>query len=69
MTWRRAEPQRAPRLRLRIHKRDVRGASDEARSHTRHVGRCPDCQRAQLARWQHQLAAVTPKSNLARKES
>jgi len=37
--------------------------------HVCHVGACPHCQRAQLARWQRQLAAVTPKSNLARKES
>ena len=37
--------------------------------HIRHAGACPHCQRAQLARWQRQLAAVTPKPNLARKES
>ena len=37
--------------------------------HTRHVGTCPHCQGAQLARWQRQLAAATPKSNQARKES
>jgi hypothetical protein len=37
--------------------------------HTRHVGPCPHCQRAQQARWQRQLDAVTPKSNLVRKES
>jgi hypothetical protein len=37
--------------------------------HLRHVGTCPDCQRAQLARWQRQLAAVTPKSSLAGEES
>jgi hypothetical protein len=29
--------------------------------HIGHVGTCPHCQREQLARWQHQLAAVTPK--------
>jgi hypothetical protein len=37
--------------------------------HTRHVGTCPHCQRAQLARWQRQLATVTQNSDLARKES
>jgi hypothetical protein len=26
--------------------------------HERHVGWCPDCQRAQLARWRSQLASV-----------
>lgn len=26
--------------------------------HDRHVGSCPACQRAQLARWRAQLAAV-----------
>jgi hypothetical protein len=26
--------------------------------HDRHVGTCPACQRAQLARWQSQLTAV-----------
>ena len=25
-------------------------------NHTRHVGTCPSCQRAQLARWREQLA-------------
>lgn len=28
--------------------------------HFRHVGTCPPCQRAQLARWTEQLRAVTP---------
>ena len=28
-------------------------------SHDRHVGWCPSCQRAQLARWRSQLAAVS----------
>jgi hypothetical protein len=28
--------------------------------HTRHVGTCPVCQRAQLAKWQAQLAQVRP---------
>ena len=27
--------------------------------HARHVGTCPSCQRAQLARWNAQLAAIT----------
>ena len=29
-------------------------------AHTRHNGSCPSCQRAQLARWRAQLAAVSP---------
>jgi hypothetical protein len=37
--------------------------------HARRVGTCPHCRRAQLARWQRQLIAVTPTSNQARKES
>lgn len=28
--------------------------------HTLHVGICPDCQRAQLARWRSQLESVHP---------
>lgn len=27
--------------------------------HTRHVGTCPECQRAQLARWRTQLIAAS----------
>lgn len=27
--------------------------------HTRHCGFCPDCQRAQLAKWNAQLTQVT----------
>jgi len=27
--------------------------------HARHVGTCPSCQRAQLARWNAQLVSVT----------
>ncbi|MGZ6562993.1 MAG: hypothetical protein ACXVH1_26030 [Solirubrobacteraceae bacterium] len=29
-------------------------------AHARHNGSCPSCQRAQLARWRAQLAAVSP---------
>jgi hypothetical protein len=28
--------------------------------HVRHVGTCPDCQRAQLSRWSTQLAQAKP---------
>jgi len=38
-------------------------------AYVRHVGTCPHCQRAQLARWQRQLTAVTPTFNLARRGS
>jgi len=30
--------------------------------HSRHVGTCPECQRAQLARWREQLLAVQAES-------
>jgi len=30
--------------------------------HSRHVGTCPECQRAQLARWRAQLLAVQAES-------
>jgi hypothetical protein len=29
--------------------------TEESCGHTRHVGTCPSCQRAQLARWREQL--------------
>jgi hypothetical protein len=29
-------------------------------SHTRHIGACLSCQRAQFVRWSAQLASVTP---------
>jgi hypothetical protein len=37
------------------------GALDRHRScgHVRHVGACPSCQRAQLARWDAQLAEAS----------
>jgi hypothetical protein len=44
--------------------RATRGASNSAVrpskpcGHDRHVGTCPACQRAQLARWRSQLAAT-----------
>jgi hypothetical protein len=34
--------------------------------HTRHVGTCPDCQRAQLARWRGQLAEATESLRVSR---
>jgi hypothetical protein len=34
------------------------GRLPKACGHNGHVGTCPACQRAQLARWQSQLAAV-----------
>jgi len=34
------------------------GQSAKACGHTAHVGTCPSCQRAQLAKWQAQLAQV-----------
>ena len=34
--------------------------------HTRHVGTCPDCQRAQLARWRGQLAEATESVRVSR---
>jgi hypothetical protein len=33
-------------------------ALERACGHVRHVGCCPDCQRAQLARWDTQLEQV-----------
>jgi hypothetical protein len=37
--------------------------------HTRHVGTCPDCQRAQLARWRGQLAEATEGVGVSRPRS
>jgi hypothetical protein len=34
------------------------GQSAKACGHTAHVGTCAACQRAQLAKWQNQLAQV-----------
>lgn len=33
--------------------------------HTRHVGTCPECQRAQLARWRSQLAEATERARVS----
>jgi hypothetical protein len=30
--------------------------------HTRHVGTCPECQRAQLARWRYQLEEASKRA-------
>lgn len=35
-------------------------AAERSCGHSRHVGTCPPCQRAQLTRWTEQLRAVTP---------
>jgi hypothetical protein len=37
--------------------------------HTRHVGTCPDCQRAQLARWHGQLVEATQGAHVSRPHS
>ena len=37
--------------------------------HTRHVGTCPTCQRAQLARWRAQLAHANDAAPACRKET
>lgn len=37
--------------------------------HTRHVGTCPNCQRAQLARWRGQLAEATESAHVSRPRS
>ena len=33
--------------------------------HTRHVGTCPECQRAQLARWRSQLQQATQTAHVS----
>ena len=38
---------------------DVRVHVAKPCGHTRHVGTCSACQRAQLAKWQEQLAVAT----------
>ena len=68
MTGRRGKPDRSLHPQVRIPSEMSEEIAMKPHGHTHHVGTCPHCQ-AQLARWQRQLAAATPKSNLARKES
>ena len=70
ITGRRGIPDRVPRLltgptRTKLKTEIVMKPC----GHTQPVSTCPHCQRAQLARWRRQPVAVTPKSNLTRKES
>jgi hypothetical protein len=34
--------------------------------HAHHVGTCPNCQRAQLARWRNQLDEATKRADVSR---